>query len=112
MSWTTNVRVVVRNPALSEQPERRKARPMSKVNYISSLNEIPAGQQYVLGKEYAQTKHPLGLTITVASTVSRLSFLTAIHTAKGVAKHAGMYEVFVCTAMTPAPNPTPSAQTA
>ena len=46
---------------------------MSKVKYISSLNEIPVGQQYVLvvyGEEYAQTKHPLGLTITVASTVS------------------------------------------
>ena len=45
---------------------------MSKVKYISSLNEIPVGQQYVLvvyGEEYAQTKHPLGLTITVASTV-------------------------------------------
>ena len=58
---------------------------MSKVKYISALNDIPAGQQYVLvvyGEEYAQTKHPLGLTITVASTVSQLSFLTAIHTAR------------------------------
>ena len=84
---------------------------MSKVKYISALNEIPAGQKYVLvvyGEEYAQTKHPLGLTITVASTVSQLSFLTAIHTAKGIAKHAGISEVFVCTAMTPGPNPTPS----
>lgn len=84
---------------------------MSKVKYISSLNEIPVGQQYVLvvyGEAYAQMKHPLGLTITVASTVSQLSFLTAIHTAKGIAKHAGISEVFVCTAMTPAPNPTPS----
>ncbi len=82
---------------------------MSKVKYISSLNKIPVGQQYVLvvyGEEYAQTKHPLGLTITVASTVSQLSFLTAIHTAKGIAKHAGISEVFVCTAVTPAPNPT------
>jgi hypothetical protein len=84
---------------------------MSKVKYISSLNEIPAGQQYVLvvyGEAYAETKHPLGLTITVASSVSQLSFLTAIHTAKGIAKHAGISEVFVCAAMTPAPNPTPS----
>ncbi len=84
---------------------------MSKVKYISSPNDVPAGQRYVLvvyGKEYAQTKHPLGLTITVASTVSQLSFLTAIHTATGVAKHAGISEVFVCTAMIPAPNPTPS----
>ena len=34
--------------------------------------------------------------------------MTAIHTAKGIAKHAGISEVFVCAAMTPAPNPTPS----
>ena len=82
-----------------------------KVKYISSPNEIPAGQKYILvvyGEEYAHTTHPLGLTITVASTVSQLSFLTAIHTAKGIAKHAGISEVFVCTATTPAPNPTPS----
>ena len=72
---------------------------MSKVKYISSPNDIPAGQQYVLvvyGKEHAQTKHPLGLTIAVASTVSQLSFLTAIHAAKGIAKNAGISEVFVC----------------
>ena len=44
-----------------------------KVKYISSLNEIPAGQKYILvvyGEEYAHRTHPLGLTITVASTVS------------------------------------------
>jgi hypothetical protein len=79
-----------------------------KVKYISSPNEIPVGQKYILvvyGEEYAQTSHPLGLTITVASTVSQLSFLTAIHTAKGIAKHAEISEVFVCTAMTPGPNP-------
>ncbi len=40
--------------------------------------------------------------------MSQLSFLTAIHTAKGIAKHAGISEVFVCAAMTPTPNPTPS----
>jgi sporulation protein YlmC with PRC-barrel domain len=83
---------------------------MSKVKYVSSLNEIPAGQKYVLviyGEEYAQTEHPLGLTITVANTVSQLSFLTAVHTAKEIAKHAGISEVFVCTAATPGPNPTP-----
>jgi hypothetical protein len=82
---------------------------MTKVKYISSPNEIPAGQKYVLvvyGEKYAQTHHPLGLTITVASTVSQLSFLTAIHTAKAIAKHAGISEVFVCTAMTVGPNPT------
>ena len=85
---------------------------MAKVKYISSPNEIPAGQKYVLvmyGEEYAQTTHPLGLTITVARTVSQLSFLTAVHTGKGIAKNAGISEVFVCTATTPGPNPTPSS---
>ena len=60
---------------------------MSKLKYISPPNEIPAGQKHILvvyGEEYAETRHPLGLTITVASTVSRPSFLTAIHTAKGI----------------------------
>ena len=84
---------------------------MSKVKYISSPNDVPAGQRHVLvvyGKEYAQTNHPLGLTITVAANVSQLSLLTAIHTAKGIAKHAGISEVFVCTAMPPGPNLPPS----
>ena len=57
-----------------------------KIKYISSPKEIPAGQKYVLvvyGEKYAQTRHPLGLTITVARTVGQLSFLTAVHTAKG-----------------------------
>jgi hypothetical protein len=84
---------------------------MSKVKYISSLNEIPAGEQYVLvarGKDYAQTRHALGLTITVAHTVSELSFLTTVHTAKGIAKREGISEVFVCTAVTPGPSPTPT----
>jgi hypothetical protein len=38
--------------------------------------------KYVLvmyGEKYAQTEHPLGLTITAARTVSELSFLTAVH---------------------------------
>ena len=84
--------------------------PMTKLKYISSPNEIPAGQKYVLvlyGEEYAQTEHPLGLTITVARTVSQLSFLTAVHTAKEIAKHAGISEVFVCTTSAPGPNLTP-----
>jgi PRC-barrel domain len=84
---------------------------MSKLTYISSPNEIPARQQYVLviyGEEYAQTEHPLGLTITVARTVSQLSFLTAVHTARNIAEHAGIADVFVCTAPTRGPNPTPS----
>ena len=84
---------------------------MSKVRYISSPNEIPAGQKYILvmyGEEYAQTRHSLGVTITVARTVSQLSFLTAVHTAKGIAKHEGITDVFVCAAMTPGPKSTPS----
>jgi hypothetical protein len=84
---------------------------MSKVRYIRSPNEIPAGQKYILvmyGEEYAQTRHPLGVTITVANTVSQLSFLTAVHTAKEIAKHEGISEVFVCAATTAGPVPTPS----
>jgi len=84
---------------------------MLHVTYISSLNEIPAGQKHVLviyGEEYAKTEHPLGLTITVARTVSQLSFLTTVHTARDIATHAGISEVFVCTAVTPGPNPTHS----
>ncbi len=64
------------NRAVSEQPERRKGLPMPKVKYIASPKEIPAGQKYVLviyGEEYARTRHPLGLTITVASAASQLS---------------------------------------
>jgi hypothetical protein len=74
---------------------------MAKVKYISSQTEIPAGRNYVLvmyGKEYGQTRHPLGLTITVArqqsKTVSELSFLTAVRTAKGIAKQEGISEIF------------------
>jgi PRC-barrel domain len=83
---------------------------MAKVKYISSPSEIPVGEKYVLvtyGEEYAQTTHPLGLNITVARTVSELSFLTAVHTAKGIAKNAGISKVFVCTGTTPGPNLTP-----
>ncbi|WP_156898212.1 PRC-barrel domain-containing protein [Methylocapsa acidiphila] len=84
---------------------------MPKVKYISSQNEIPAGQKYVLvmyGEEYAETNDPLGLTITVASAMGQLSFLTAVHTAKEIAKHAGISEVFVCAAMMRGANPAPS----
>ena len=88
-----------------------KVAKMSQVRYISSPSEIPAGQKYVLviyGEEYAKTEHPLGLTITVARTVSQLSFLTAVHTARDIATHAGISDVFVCTALIPGPNPTHS----
>lgn len=84
---------------------------MAQVRYISSPSEIPAGKTYVLviyGEEYARTEHPLGLTITVARTVSQLSFLTAVHTAREIATHAGISDVFVCTASTPKRHPTPS----
>jgi hypothetical protein len=76
---------------------------MPKVKYISSPIEIPAGENYVLvmyGEEYRQTKHSLGLTITVArqqsKTVAELSFLTAVHTAKGIAKQEGISSLFAC----------------
>ncbi|MGA7084695.1 MAG: hypothetical protein WB005_16160, partial [Pseudolabrys sp.] len=61
---------------------------MSKVKFISSATEIPAGQTFVLvkyGEESGQTRDSLGLTITVArnqsKTVSDLSFLANVHTA-------------------------------
>jgi hypothetical protein len=76
---------------------------MAKVKYISTQAEIPAGENYVLvlyGEEYAQTRHSLGLTITVArqqsKTVGELAFLTAVHTAKGIAKQEGISQVFAC----------------
>ena len=66
--------------------------PTPRVKYITSPSEIPANRNYVLvryGDKYEQTTHPLGLTITVdrqkSKTVSELSFLKAVHTAKGLA---------------------------
>jgi hypothetical protein len=86
---------------------------MPKVKYIKSPSEIPTGQKYLLvtyGKEYAETRHPFGFNITVAhqksKTVSELSFLTAVHTAKKLAKREGISEIFVCTTTMPAPDPT------
>jgi hypothetical protein len=77
--------------------------PVPKVKYISSPTEIPAGQRYVLvvfGDKYGQAAHPLGHTITVArqqsKTVSELSFLTAVHTGKGIARQEGIPTIFVC----------------
>jgi hypothetical protein len=87
-----------------------KVRTMAKLKYITSANEVPAGKKFILvmyGEQYGQTRHPLGLTITVArqpsKTVSELSFLTAVHTAKGIAKEEGISEIFACTATTPWP---------
>ena len=52
------------------------------------------------GEKYEQTRHSLGLTITVArqksKTVSELSFLTAVHTARGLGKQEGISEIFAC----------------
>ena len=86
---------------------------MAKVKYITSANEIPVGQKCLLvvyGQEYAQTRHDFGVMITVArqqsKTLSELSFLTAVHTAKGIAKQEGISEIFVFTATTPSPTPT------
>lgn len=42
---------------------------MVKVEQISSTDALPAGQHYILvkfGETYAETRDPLGLTITVA----------------------------------------------
>ena len=71
---------------------------------VSSLNEIPAGQKYVLviyGEEYAQTGHPLGFPLQLPAPC-----LTVVPTAKETAKHTGIPEVFVCAAPTPGLNPT------
>jgi hypothetical protein len=77
--------------------------PMSKVKYISSSIEIPTGQNYVLvmyGEEYGEARHALGLTITVArnpsKTISDLSFLTALHSAKEIAKQDGISTIVAC----------------
>jgi hypothetical protein len=76
---------------------------MSEVKYISSPTAIPAGQNYVLviyGEESGEKRHPLGLTITVArnpsKTISNLSFLTAVHSAKGIAKKERIPTIFAC----------------
>jgi hypothetical protein len=76
---------------------------MLRVTYISSPNDIPAGQNYVLvkyGEESGQTRHPLGVIVTVArnesKTISELSFLANVHSAKGIAKREGISSIFAC----------------
>ena len=76
---------------------------MPKVKYIRSQSEIFVGINYVLvryGDKYEETRHPLGITISVArqrsKTVSELSILTAVHTAKGIGKQEGISEIFAC----------------
>jgi hypothetical protein len=90
---------------------------MPRVKYIKSPSEIPAGVKYLLveyGDEYVEQRHSAGLTITVArqrsKTVSELSFLTAVHTAKGIAKQEGIVDIFVCSAAASGPGPTIPAQ--
>jgi hypothetical protein len=86
---------------------------MPRVKYIKSPDEISAGVKYLLvkyGDEYVEQRHAAGLTITVArqrsKTVSELSFLTAVHTAKGIAKREGIADIFVCGAAASGPSPT------
>jgi hypothetical protein len=74
---------------------------MSKVKFISSPTGFPAGQTFILvkyGEESGQTRNSLGLTITVArnqsKTVSDLSFLANIHTAKEIAKRENISNIF------------------
>ena len=81
------------------QPVRDRR--MSKVKFISSPTEIPAGQTFILvkyGEESGQTRNSLGLTITVArnqsKTISDLSFLANIHTAKEIAKRESISSSF------------------
>ena len=74
---------------------------MSKVKFISSPTEIPAGQTFILvkyGEGSGQTRNSLGLTITVArnqsKTISDLSFLANVHTAKEIAKRESISYIF------------------
>jgi hypothetical protein len=57
---------------------------MSKVKYISSPTDIPAGQNYVMVM-YGPSK-----------TISDLSFLTAVHSAKGIAKKERISTIIAC----------------
>jgi hypothetical protein len=92
-----------REPSSDVELQIREDLRMPKVQFISSPTEIPAGQNYVLvkyGEQYGQARHPLGLTITVArnqsKTISDLLFLTAVHSAKGIAKLEGISTIFAC----------------
>jgi hypothetical protein len=88
--------------SLSGQTQRAaNANPKSEIHPITIRDS--SRPNYVLvtyGEKYEHTKHPFGLTITVArqksKTVSELSFLTAVRTAKGIAKQEGISEIFAC----------------
>jgi hypothetical protein len=81
----------------------------SKIHYVSERDsrraKIPPGHVW---SRVRANENDFGHTITVArqqsKTVSELSFLTAVHTAKGIAKQEGISEIFVCAA-TPCPTP-------
>jgi hypothetical protein len=80
--------------------------------YHVSKRDLPPGKNACWSciKNTRKRDMYFGLTITVArqqsKTVSELSFLTAVHTAKVIAKQEGISEIFVCTATTPWPTPT------
>jgi hypothetical protein len=81
------------------QPIRGQPNVESKVHFLT--NRDPP-QTFVLvkyGEESGQTRNSLALTITVArnqsKTISDLSFLANIHTAKEIAKREGISNIFV-----------------
>ena len=76
---------------------------MVKIQPISSPNEIPSGQKYVLvtyGEKSEQKREPLGVTITVphgaSMAMSDLSFTAALHSAKEIAKQERIPTVYAC----------------
>jgi len=76
---------------------------MPNIQHISSPNEIPAGQKYVLvtyGERSEQVRDPPGVTITVphgaSMAMSDLSFTAALHSAKEIAKQEKISTVYAC----------------
>ena len=76
---------------------------MPNVQHISSLDEIPRGEKYVLvtyGEKIEQKRDSLGVTITVpqgaSMTMSDLSFTAALHSAKEIAKQERIPTVYAC----------------
>lgn len=76
---------------------------MTNVQHISSRNEIPTGQKYILvtyGEKSEQKREPLGVTITVphgtSMAMSDLSFTAALHSAKELAKQEKISTVYAC----------------
>jgi len=76
---------------------------MTPVKQITSRDEIPAEQAYVLvtfGEEAGETRDSNGLIITVphgtSMAMSDLSFTAAIHSAKAIAKRENISTVYAC----------------